>query len=115
MMPTSQCPSMKRYPLPGLGMNRACSVLGLLGDPEPRPSIEIDARGILKVARNIQTRDLLDLELICVLQRCDATHQLNPKCIFLCISELHFELLGLLGSFPGLIRLAMFLSTLLPD
>src|SRR5205814_3828441 len=39
----------------GLGMNRACSVLGLLGDPEPRPSIEIDARGILKVARNIQT------------------------------------------------------------
>src|SRR5436190_13274091 len=39
-------------------------------------------------------RDLLDLELICVLQRCDATHQLNPKCIFLCISELHFELLG---------------------
>ena len=75
-------------------MNRACSVLGLLGDPEPRPSIEIDARGILKVARNTQTRDLLDLELICVLQRCDATHQLNPKCIFLCISELHFELLG---------------------
>jgi len=36
-------------------MNRACSVLGLLGDPEPRPSIEIDARGILKVARNTQT------------------------------------------------------------
>ena len=41
--------------LAGLGMNRACSVLGLLGDPELRPSIEIDARGILKVARNTQT------------------------------------------------------------
>src|SRR5436309_12611963 len=36
-----------------------------------------------------------------MLQRCDATHQLNPKCIFLCINELHFELLGArLGSGP---------------
>src|SRR5204863_4444269 len=36
-----------------------------------------------------------------MLQRCDATHQLNLKCIFLCISDLHFELLGArLGSGP---------------